>query len=74
MGSRYREYLEYAEEYYRSEPTQRIGQAYANALSDLYPDMANELIGTDLDPFHNDSRLHEFLEAVEEQLDGRTTG
>jgi hypothetical protein len=70
MGSRYHEYLEHADEYYRSEPLQRIGQAYYNALYELYTEFATTLVGTNLDPFCNDGRLDEFLVAVKEQLDG----
>lgn len=74
MGSRYSEYLEHADLYYHSEPLQRIGQAYYNALSELHPELAGEINSTDLDPFFNDGRLDEFLKAVEEKLSDRTMG
>lgn len=35
----------------------RMGQAYFNALYALYPDTANEIRGTDLDPFYHSERI-----------------
>jgi hypothetical protein len=40
---------------------QRPGQAHFNALYELRPDLADEIRGTDLDPFYNDTRIPEFL-------------
>jgi hypothetical protein len=53
-------------EYDRQHHKQRSGQAAFNALWDVRPDIANDVIrGTEADPFHDDSRLLLFWERVE---------
>lgn len=42
----------------------RRGQAYFNVLHDVRPDLASQVRGTRLDPFHNDARVPEFLARV----------
>lgn len=51
-------------------PEYRRGQALFNACLELYPDIANQLRGTDCDPFHNDKRIDAFLGRVQERLNG----
>ena len=40
----------------------RKGQAYFNYLYDDNPQLANEIRGTNLDPFHRDDIIPKFLE------------
>ena len=42
----------------------REGQAAFNALHEIDPDLANEIRGTRLDPFHQDGKLPEFYATV----------
>lgn len=43
----------------------RKGQAYYNYLHDVNPALANEINGTDADPFYNDGLVPYFLQVVE---------
>lgn len=45
-------------------PDWRYGQALFNGLQDLYPQRANEIRGTDADPFHENNRTRAFWEAL----------
>jgi hypothetical protein len=38
-------------------PEWRTGQTFFNVLYTKYPDIANEIRGTQYDPFHNDERV-----------------
>jgi len=42
--------------------TWRAGQALFNALLRVRPDLAEEIRGTDLDPFHDNKRIRDCLE------------
>lgn len=42
----------------------RLGQAWFNELFDINTDIANLVRGTEIDPFHNDTKLAAFLKAV----------
>lgn len=42
-------------------PSWRYGQAYFNTLCDVAPELAEEIRGRDLDPFHRDEVLPSFL-------------
>lgn len=42
--------------------TARPGQFFFNLLYEKYPDLANEIRGTDLDPFHQDKVLPQTIE------------
>ena len=42
----------------------RSGQVYFNVLSDIRPDLSEQIRGWNLDPFHMDSVLPNFLEWV----------
>lgn len=44
---------------------QSRGQIFFNLLMTRRPDLAGPLRGTDVDPFHNDGRIPEFLRRVE---------
>ena len=44
----------------------RKGQAYFNYLYQLHPDVADEIRGTEYDPFYNDSRIEKFLNKISE--------
>lgn len=50
----------------RRNPNQRAGQLAYNTLADYKPELALELNGTALDPFHLDERLEDFFMWVEE--------
>lgn len=45
----------------------RVGQFAFNELLRFRPDLAEQIRGTELDPFHQDSRLPAFLESLEEK-------
>lgn len=47
----------------------RYGQTCFNVLYEYAPDLANSIRGTELDPFHDDRRVPEFLTKVVEHLD-----
>jgi hypothetical protein len=47
---------------------QRAGQAAYNALAAWNPAIADQLLGTDADPFHDDARLPRFYQRVQELL------
>jgi hypothetical protein len=53
----------------RKYPKRRRGQNYFNALNDLHHDLANQIRGTDLDPFYDDKKLASFLEWVGKQME-----
>lgn len=55
------------EKFHRARRSQRLGQAWFNALPD---DIAVRLAGTDIDPFHDDARLPAALDFVEGQNAG----
>lgn len=48
--------------YKLSHPDQRTGQAYFNALDETYAELADQIRGTDLDPFYNDVNLNSFFD------------
>lgn len=52
-----------AQEILRGDPTQRIGQAYYNAVRVEDEWLQREIDGTDRDPFNSDKNLPAFLEA-----------
>lgn len=52
----------------RLHPTWRAGQTYFNVLADLRPDLADQVRGTDLDPFY-DTRIAAFMEWLIPTLD-----
>lgn len=48
-------------------PELRLGQTYFNVLHTIAPDLANEIRGTELDPFYKerDDGIQEFIEWLE---------
>lgn len=54
-------------------PEQRTGQAYYNTLATLHPELANQVHGTDADPFDVTDRLPAFLAVVRPALDAMST-
>lgn len=55
-------------EHRRNHPDWREGQSAFNALYDLYPEVANEIRGSDCDPFHRDSNLEDFWDKMAELI------
>lgn len=51
----------------KAHPSLRDGQAYFNALHEVDPKLADELSGTELDPYYVDSRIPDFLAKVQER-------
>lgn len=51
----------------------RLGQTYFNILHRLRPDLADEIRGTSLDPYHFDSRIGLFRIWLEHRLTHTTT-
>lgn len=47
--------------YAMKNPTQRRGQAYFNYLAQIRPELAEQIRGGGLDPFHNDSAIENLL-------------
>ena len=48
-------------------PHLRLGQAVFNLAHLLYPYPTSRLVGTELDPFYDDSRVEAFLKELELQ-------
>lgn len=44
----------------------RKGQALFNAAVSVIPELVEELVGTEVDPFYDDSRISAFLTAIGE--------
>ena len=53
--------LYYAER--QNYPQQRAGQFAFNLMHEVRPEQANKHTGTNLDPFHNDEMMHDFIKA-----------
>lgn len=56
----------YVIDYDQAHHKERSGQAAFNALWNVRPDLADQVRGTDLDPFHNDAVLLPFWHFVQE--------
>lgn len=52
-------------------PTWRKGQSYFNCLWNMDTELANELRGSDKDPFYSDDKIADFLKAVEEKWNSK---
>lgn len=64
-GPRLEEYFQAVQEYRAANPGQRVGQAFFNVLCQVRPDISERVRGSYRDdPFHDDAKLPEFLEAV----------
>lgn len=64
------DYLTTVDQERKSFPQWRLGQTYFNVLHTLHPELANEIRGTALDPFHVRDRdmLNAFLGFVWDRL------
>lgn len=47
-------------------PDYRTGQALFNALHSLYPEVANEIKGTDVDPYYSDQNIAKCIKHISE--------
>ena len=61
------EYLQHVSHTYCAHPAWRVGQTYFNVLYLLRPDLSERVRGSELDPFHVDTRLPAFLAFVVEE-------
>lgn len=48
-------------------PQWRIGQSFFNTLWDMHPDIANEINGTEYDPFYDTGRMTSCIEFITEE-------
>lgn len=48
-------------------PPLREGQCYFNTLYEVNPELANEIRGTNIDPFYLDSRIDAFVDFLDSQ-------
>lgn len=46
----------------------RKGQVYYNTLQEMYPELANKIVGTYLDPYYDDRILPDFCTWVYNEL------
>jgi hypothetical protein len=53
-----------AAKYQAEHPEQRLGQAHFNVLRTFDPEFADEITGTELDPFYDDGNLGPMLDAL----------
>jgi len=49
----------------KENPGMRRGQALFNAFAEIFPDKADRIRGTDIDPFYSDKRIGAFLREVQ---------
>ncbi|MER5268457.1 hypothetical protein ABTZ99_40830 [Actinosynnema sp. NPDC002837] len=61
-------YLDLVNDYMRSHPEERTGQAHYNALRLEWPHLQHEIAGTERDCFSDDRQLPAFLDWVERAL------
>ncbi len=73
MDNTFGGYLQEANDLWLRQRVQRRGQMFFNVLAFTRPDLAEPVRGTALDPFHDDSRIPDFLRHVE-ALWGPSTG
>lgn len=45
-------------------PSLRKGQALFEALQERYPELTTDIIGTDKDPFYDDSNIEECIKSI----------
>lgn len=60
------DYQKLVREVNKENPNWRIGQTYFNVLYQLYPDLADEIRGSSIDPFHtnNEEKLYDFFKYI----------
>lgn len=66
----YLRYLKTVNELLDQHDSWRAGQASFNVLSDFHKSLADQVRGTELDPFYDDSRLPVFYQWVYEAMGG----
>lgn len=47
----------------------RRGQKMFNVLWEMEPEIANEIRGTDVDPFNDDSKIGDFLKEIYQRME-----
>jgi hypothetical protein len=47
-------------------PSLRKGQVFMNVLNEFHPEIYKEIVGTDVDPFYDNSRMRAFLKHIQE--------
>ena len=52
-------------------PNYRIGQCYFNVLWEIDPELANEIRGTEVDPFYLDKKIPDFLETLAKKWENK---
>lgn len=50
----------------------RKGQTLFNVLYEMYPDLANEIRGTPLDPFYEDRKIKDFMNFIASKIDSNS--
>ena len=63
-----KQYLKKVEEVRKLNPNWRNGQTHFNVLCDMYPELAEKVRCSNIDPFHNDNILPNFLSFVELEI------
>lgn len=58
---------ERADQMQRENPDWRVGQAWFNALHEIDPGLANQIRGSQDDPFYRDDRVTAFVQRIEAQ-------
>lgn len=68
MQHTFSEYIQFSEELYAEmmKHRWRKGQCYFNQLLDSHPQLAEKIRGADIDPFHRDSCIPDFLEYLQQ--------
>ena len=59
------DYLEAVQSTIKAHPSYREGQAFFNTLALQRPDLSEQIVGTDLDPYATDKRIGGFLRWIE---------
>lgn len=67
---KYKEYRAEVDRVHALEPRWRFGQTAFNVLYDMYPDLADEIRGSNIDPFYScdGKKIETFFERVEVEL------
>lgn len=66
MQHTFEEYVQFSEKLFRDCRNWRRGQCYFNQLIDSHPQLAEKIRGSDIDPFHEDERISDFLEYLQQ--------
>lgn len=60
----FEEFVTLVENVYRQQDYQRRGQVYYNLFSRYFPQRARVIIATELDPYHLDGNIPDFLKVA----------